>query len=66
MLSRNAESDGFTLSIQLKRSTDPQLFQNFPFTEEGVALTPDGRLEFSFVDEADAAFFLLKTGPVAE
>lgn len=61
LLMRDPVTEHFTLTLGLKKSTDLVQWSEFPFTNPGTTLTNDGKLEFDFESQDDAAFFRLET-----
>jgi hypothetical protein len=54
----------FTLTLGLQKSNTlvPGSFQPFAFTAEGTRINAEGKIEYQFGSDDDAAFFLLEAG----
>jgi hypothetical protein len=57
LLSRDAVTGKFTLTLALKKSADLATYQPFPFTDPGTTINGQGQLEFEFAAPGNAAFF---------
>ena len=62
LLSKNATTGLFTVTIGLEKSTDLSTFQPFPMTGAGTTtvINGQGKIEFQFSVPDNAAFFQLK------
>lgn len=60
LISKNATSGQFELTIGLHKSTDLQTFQQFPLHNTDTSIEPDGQLKIRFTSPDDAAFFRLQ------
>ncbi|MFZ9937109.1 MAG: choice-of-anchor D domain-containing protein [Luteolibacter sp.] len=63
LITKNASSGNFELTVGLQKSTDLQSFQHFPLNETETSIEPDGRLKISFTSDNNAAFFRIKAEP---
>jgi hypothetical protein len=61
VISRDAESGQFKLTIGLQKSADLKTFTPFPFTSPNTTINPQGQIEFVFSVPDSAAFFRLQT-----
>jgi hypothetical protein len=57
LISRNPQTGRFKLEIGLQQSTDLQNFTSFPMNAENITINPQGRIEFDFPANGDAAFY---------
>ena len=48
------------MEIGLEKSADLNQFAPFPMTPQQTSISPEGKLEFRFTTNDDAAFFLLE------
>ena len=60
LLSRNAATGAFKLTLGLRKSTDLIQYAPFPFTAPGTTINGQGKLEFEFTVPDNAAFFRLE------
>ena len=60
LISKNATSGHFELTIGLQKSTNLQTFQHFSLNSTETTIEPDGRLKIRFSAPENAAFFRLK------
>ena len=60
LISKNATSGNFELTIGLQKSTNLQTFQHFSLNSTETTIEPDGRLKIRFSAPENAAFFRLK------
>ena len=60
LISKNATSGNFELTIGLQKSTNLQTFQHFSLNSTETTIEPDGRLKIRFSATENAAFFRLK------
>lgn len=62
MIQRDPLTGVFTLTLGLKKATElaPPNYTPFPFTVSGVSVNGEGKIEFDFLSEEPAAFFILE------
>jgi len=60
LISKNATSGKFELTIGLRKSTNLQTFQHFSLNNTETTIEPDGRLKIRFSVPDNAAFFRLQ------
>lgn len=63
LITKNATSGKFELSIGLQKSTNLQTFEHFSLNNTETTLEPDGRLKIRFSVPDNAAFFRLQAQP---
>jgi len=60
LLTREAVSNKFKLTIKVKKSTDLKTFSAFPFVFENSTINANGEMEFQFTSSENAAFYRLE------
>ncbi len=60
LISKNATSGDFEMTVGLQKSTDLQSFQHFSLNNTETAIEPDGRLKIRFSVPDNAAFYRLQ------
>jgi hypothetical protein len=60
LLTREAVSNKFKLTIKAKKSTDLKTFSAFPFVFENSTINANGEMEFQFTSTENAAFYRLE------
>jgi hypothetical protein len=60
LLTREAVSNKFKLTIKVKKSTDLKTFSAFPFVFENSTINANGEMEFQFTSTENAAFYRLE------
>ena len=60
LISKNATSGQFEISVKLQKSTNLQTFQQFSLNATDTTIEPDGSLKIRFIAPDSAAFFRLQ------
>jgi uncharacterized delta-60 repeat protein len=60
LLTRDAATGKFKLTMALKKSANLTDYQPFPFTDPGTAINAQGEVEFEFTAPGNAAFFRIE------
>jgi hypothetical protein len=60
LISKNATSGQFEISVKLQKSTNLQTFQQFSLNATDTTIEPDGSLKIRFITPDSAAFFRLQ------
>jgi hypothetical protein len=60
LISKNAETGNFELTVGMQKSTDLHSFEDFSLENSETTIEPDGRLKIRFTVPDNAAFFRLQ------
>lgn len=63
LISKNATSGKFELTVGLRKSTNLQTFQHFSLNNTDTTIEPDGQLKIRFSVPDNAAFFRIQAEP---
>ena len=61
LLTRDAVTGKFKLTVKAKKSTDLKTFSNLPFSAGDVLINAQGEMEFQFTSPDNAAFFRIES-----
>ena len=61
LLTRDAVSKKFKLTVKAKKSTDLVNFSDMPFSAQEAVINSNGEMEFQFTSPDNAAFFRIES-----